>query len=361
MITLSEEFAGGLHIITSVAWLPDGRMLANENAVNNNTGTIRVIERDGTLLSEPLYTTPVVGGNGLSGMVLHPAFEENGHLFVWVARPGNTVHELRRLTVDISSLEVTEEVAMFEIDNPGASTFRHGQTNMQFGPDGRLIINLGDAEGPLVVPEIVPPLSQDLTNFWGTVFVVDVEGPIPIDVSEPWNFILTYGHRNQFGLAVHPTLGTMWVTENGPIDDDELNYLVPGRNYGWPYVTGEANLPIFQDPAIVFTQVIAPVDCTHYTGDVYPPEYRDDLYYWDFLRGGFHHTSLSGPDLDTVESEELWFDDNAFGFLTAVAEGPDGLLHFASQPVKFDPGPSTSIYRITYTPPPGQADGVTLR
>ena len=45
------------------------------------------------------------------------------------------------------------------------------------------------------------------------------------------------GHRSAQGLAFHPDTGEIWQTENGPKGGDEVNILLPGRNYGWPLVT----------------------------------------------------------------------------------------------------------------------------
>ena len=49
--------------------------------------------------------------------------------------------------------------------------------------------------------------------------------------------IYTLGHRNQLGLAVHPGTGAVWENENGPNGGDEINVIMPGRNYGWPVVS----------------------------------------------------------------------------------------------------------------------------
>jgi cytochrome c2 len=48
--------------------------------------------------------------------------------------------------------------------------------------------------------------------------------------------IFTSGHRNPQGLVV-TVEGTAWSTEHGPEGGDELNRLVDGANYGWPFVT----------------------------------------------------------------------------------------------------------------------------
>ena len=62
--------------------------------------------------------------------------------------------------------------------------------------------------------------------------------------------IYTIGHRNAQGLVTEksPTDGTvypvpvsggkMFNSEHGPRTDDEINEIIGGRNYGWPYIAG---------------------------------------------------------------------------------------------------------------------------
>jgi aldose sugar dehydrogenase len=45
------------------------------------------------------------------------------------------------------------------------------------------------------------------------------------------------GHRNPMGLALHPVTGELWATEHAPQGGDEVNVVLPGRNYGWPLVS----------------------------------------------------------------------------------------------------------------------------
>ena len=49
--------------------------------------------------------------------------------------------------------------------------------------------------------------------------------------------IYSLGHRNQLGLAIHPETGAVWANEHGPNGGDEINVILPGRNYGWPIVS----------------------------------------------------------------------------------------------------------------------------
>jgi glucose/arabinose dehydrogenase len=48
--------------------------------------------------------------------------------------------------------------------------------------------------------------------------------------------ICTLGH-NTLGLMVHPETGALWNNENGANGGDEINVILPGRNYGWPVVS----------------------------------------------------------------------------------------------------------------------------
>jgi cytochrome c2 len=72
------------------------------------------------------------------------------------------------------------------------------------------------------------PAAQDATSLYGKIYSMDLAtGKIEL---------LSSGHRVALGLTVAPD-GEIWETENGPRGGDELNRIVKGRNYGWPYDT----------------------------------------------------------------------------------------------------------------------------
>ena len=48
------------------------------------------------------------------------------------------------------------------------------------------------------------------------------------------------GHRHPYGLRFAAD-GTLWEVEMGPRGGDELNAILPGRNYGWPTVSNGTN------------------------------------------------------------------------------------------------------------------------
>lgn len=82
--------------------------------------------------------------------------------------------------------------------------------------------------------------------------LADYGKTIRIDVETGESRIYTYGHRNPQGLHVAPD-GRIWSTEHGPQGGDELNLIVEGANYGWPFVTygtdyGLMSWPLSEEP-----------------------------------------------------------------------------------------------------------------
>tara|TARA_B100000787_G_scaffold108748_1_gene80882 strand:- start:2790 stop:4199 length:1410 start_codon:yes stop_codon:yes gene_type:complete len=49
--------------------------------------------------------------------------------------------------------------------------------------------------------------------------------------------IVSLGHRNPIGVVQDPLTGTIIATEHGPRGGDEINKIIKGQNYGWPFVS----------------------------------------------------------------------------------------------------------------------------
>jgi glucose/arabinose dehydrogenase len=87
---------------------------------------------------------------------------------------------------------------------------------------------------------------QDLSLPYGKIHRLHDDGRIPADnpfVDRPgaMKSVWTYGHRSVQGLEWNPRTREAWNTEMGPRGGDELNRLMPGRNYGWPLFTSGVN------------------------------------------------------------------------------------------------------------------------
>lgn len=95
--------------------------------------------------------------------------------------------------------------------------------------------------------------AQDKAALAGKIFRINRDGSIPND--NPFyalstgtaRAVWTYGHRNPQGLAFRPGTPELWSTEHGPEVNDELNFIVKGKNYGWPSCTGTAACPSIPD------------------------------------------------------------------------------------------------------------------
>ena len=80
---------------------------------------------------------------------------------------------------------------------------------------------------------------QDLAVPWGKIHRLYDDGRVPLDnpfveKAGALKTIWTYGHRSPQGLEFRHETGKLWETEMGPRGGDEVNRLLPDRNYGWP-------------------------------------------------------------------------------------------------------------------------------
>jgi len=115
---------------------------------------------------------------------------------------------------------------------------------------------------------------------------------------------------------------------------DEINFVRPGSNYGWPVVsfgvnydgspvgTGETGAPGFEPPIYQWTPVIAPSGMAFYTGRAFP-EWEGDLFI-----GALKETALVRLEVegDRIVHEERIIDDAGLR-IRDVVEGPEGALY----------------------------------
>ena len=112
---------------------------------------------------------------------------------------------------------------------------QHWGSRIEFDKNGFLYFTIGDRGNRNSNP-------QDLSRDGGKVYRINEDGSIPKDnpfVNQPnaIDAIYSYGHRNPQGIFLHPESGMIWTNEHGPKGGDEINIILPGRNYGWPAIT----------------------------------------------------------------------------------------------------------------------------
>jgi glucose/arabinose dehydrogenase len=267
-------FAGADHLpfVTNVALAPDGRIFFDEK----ETGEIRVVQ-DGKLLPQPFARFDVVPGgeSGLLGLALHPNFEKHPWVYVYFTDAQDGRNHLVRVLAD-GNVAGTEQTLLVLLSATGI----HNGGDLAFGDDGDLYVTVGETGEA--------PRAQDVNDLGGKVLRLDPDGSVPADNPfGPDDPAFTMGLRNSFGICADPATGTIWETENGPTEDDEVNRIEAGGNYGWPNQLGTGGAPGYVDPQLVFPQVIVPTGCA-VVGRF--------LYFGDFS-GDLHRVSIDGSEL----------------------------------------------------------------
>ena len=322
----------GLSHPWAMAFLPDGGMLVTERP-----GRLRFV-RDGVLDPHAVSGVPQVrtdGNGGLMDVALHPQFADNRLVYLTYTKPvgnGMGAPALARgrleagVLTDIRDLLVTDA---FE-GNSGLNG------RVAFGRDGKVYMSTGGNVGNV---------AQDPTSLRGKILRLNDEGSVPRDNpfvghADYRPEIYTLGHRNTLGLIVQPDTGVLWNHENGPNGGDEINILLPGRNYGWPVVsfgrdysgeriTDHPTREGMESPLVVWLPAIAVAGMAVYTGDEFPA-WKGNVFVGSLRQGGIPGTGHLQRIVFNEKTEELRRESILTELkqrIREVREGPDGLLY----------------------------------
>jgi len=312
------DFITGLDVPWEMAFAPDGRIFVTERP-----GKILVIE-DGKLQEEPWMNLDVaaVGEGGLLGLALDPDFARNHYVYVaytYLVGVDKLQNRLVRLREDTS----TGKGVMDKILLDGAAgNIVHDGGRVKFGPDGKLYWSVGETGNP--------QLAQDLSSLNGKILRINPDGTIPADNPFPGSPVYSYGHRNPEGLAFQPVTNRLYSTEHGPSGgfygqgQDEINYIEPGKNYGWPVIHGDQTHEGMVNPIIQTgeSETWAPAGATFVVGGPW-----DGSLLFAGLRGEtLYRIVLDKADPQKVISFDKYF-TGQYGRLRDVVRGPDGALY----------------------------------
>ena len=221
----------GLTYPWGLAFLPDGSALVTERL-----GALRVI-REGALDPSPLSGVPeVFTGTALAGLMdvaVHPEFSDNRWVYLTYSKPTDAGATVALARGRLDGYVLSEVRDIFVSDADGAAA---GASRLLFAPDGTLYMTLGGAFGGR------RPSAQDPGSHVGKVLRLRDDGTAPDDnpfVGQAGHRpeVFSLGHRNPMGVAIHPDTGALWASEHAPMGGDEVNIILPGRNYGWPVVS----------------------------------------------------------------------------------------------------------------------------
>jgi glucose/arabinose dehydrogenase len=343
----------------ALALLPDGGMLVTER-----DGGLKVVSAPSLSGSagsnahpnpQPVKGVPpvqIISLWGLMDVALHPKFAENRLVYLSYMKPlGN-----RRATLAVSrarfdGTSLNDLTEIFTATNPTTVA----SARLAFGLDGLLYVTTTADDNR----------AQDPREYGGKILRLREDGSVPPDnpfAKRPGYLpeIYSLGHRSQVGIAVHPETGALWSTEHGRQGGDEVNVILPGRNYGWPVVSygrdygGARTSPTvwqdgFEQPLIVWVPSIAITGIAFYTGDKFPA-WKGNVFVGGLQRGRISRTGR----LDRIVFNSRGQEIRRESLLTElkkrvrdVRQGPDGFLYVLVEDDAAGPtGGETALLRI---------------
>ena len=245
-----------------------------------------------------------------------------------------------------ANLNAVPEAEVLDVDLP--SDRHHGWRYIGFGPDDKLYISIG---APCNVCDKVG---------YAQIIRMNADGS--------GRETFASGVRNSVGFTWHPTTDELWFTDNGRdmMGDDmppcELNHAPrKGLHFGFPYCHGGDILdPQFgngrkcedyRPPVQNLGPHVAPLGVKFYTGDMFPSEYRNQVFIAE--HGSWNRSKKIGYRVTLVRldgNRAVSYEPFAYGWLQgqSVSGRPVDLLVKEDGSLLVSDDLAGKIYRISY-------------
>ncbi|RKT52548.1 PQQ-dependent sugar dehydrogenase [Saccharothrix australiensis] len=282
-----RTLATGQDVPWDIAFLPDGSGIYTER----DTRQIKKLTGSTVTVLHTVTEAVPAGEGGLMGIAVSPDFAKDNTVYIhYTAASDNRIAKLR--------LGGTPEPIVTGIPK---NRFHNGG-GLEFGPDGYLWATTGDAGNSAN--------AQNLNTLAGKVLRFTTTGaPAP---DNPFNSrVYSYGHRNSEGITW--ANGRAYATEFGNNRTDELNWIQPGKNYGWPTCEGPCNDNRYVNPVKSWSNREAGP-----TGIAF---YKNALYIGAVAGRRVWKIPVTGTELGTPQSVFT-----GYGRVRSVASAPDGTL-----------------------------------
>lgn len=239
---------------------------------------------------------------------------------------------------------------------------RHLLPGLLFDAQGRLVVSVGSASDHCENAEgaMMPGTSCSEREGRDAVGVIRRYAmQWPAGKAGGWE-LLARGLRNSMAMAVEPRSGQLWQADNGrdnlqaampglasddDLPHDELNLVVSGADYGWPYCYDNgvrspeypgADCRAYRSPIRLLPAHAAPLGMAFYTAGQFPPAFRNSLLitYHGYRKHGHRVVALFdeggpvGTSVTLVEGERGAAP--GLGAPVGIAVGPDGNVYIGN-------------------------------
>lgn len=410
--------AAGMAAPVQLATTGDG---SGQLFIVDQAGKVR-IHRNGQLLEQPFLDVSArlvelgffgthdendFDERGLLGLAFHPGYDDSqspgfGKFYTYTSEP---VSQAADFTLELPAGEVFDHqnvVAEWQVDpaNPDLADvasrrelfrmdhpqFNHNAGGLEFGPDGKLYISVGDGgnANDTGSGHGENGNGQDLQNPHGSMLRIDVDGNnsangqygIPAD--NPYaaggglGEIYASGLRNPFRFSHDRATGQLIVPDVGQGEIEEINIVESGGNYGWrlkegtfkfDHATGQITddltglPPGLIDPVAQYDhdEGLSIIGGFMYRGTAIP-ELQGRYVFGDFSGDFFDPTGrLFSADLSTGAIEELVLGtaDRDLGlFVKAFGQDDQGELYLLAGKNLGPFGTLGEVYKIVPAPEP---------
>ncbi len=317
----TQSIVTGLDTPWEILWGPGDHIWFTERY-----GRVSRVDPSTGLVDELLVIDEVheQSESGLLGMALHPDFTTQPYVYLVYnyLSQGSIKEKLVRYSYNGSILS-SPETLMEDIGGAG----NHNGSRLLFGEDGKLYMTTGDA--------VDVSTSQNLGSLNGKILRMNDDGSIPDDNPFEDSYIWTFGHRNPQGLILGPE-GIILSSEHGPSNDDEINIIEKGRNYGWPNVHGFCdgasemdfcNENNVKEPIAAWTPTLAVAGIDFYASDLIP-EWENSILITTLKEAELYVLTMDESETGVI-AESRYF-NNWWGRLRDICIAPDGRVFISS-------------------------------
>ncbi|OGX83545.1 PQQ-dependent sugar dehydrogenase [Hymenobacter coccineus] len=332
------KYAEGLDMPRMLAQAPNGDLYVT-NRVKGTVTLVRDANHDGKAeVMRQVAQKPHLHGLALKDNKMY--FTAIREIYVADVRPDGSLSELKELYHDL----------------PDAG--QHANRVLHFGPDGNLYLSVGST---------CNACDEDNPEN-ATIMRINTDGS--------GREVVAHGLRNTIGFDWHPVTKELFGMDHG-IDwlgdedqQEELNQIKPGANYGWPSIIADgkhypANKPKSGEsfeafdaktvrPLLLYKAHSAPLGLVFNRGHQFPKEYKNDAFVT--MHGSWNRAQPSGYKIVRVhfnaQGQPEKFEDFVTSFLVEGDKSefgrPCGLVQANDGSLLVSDDDNGVIYRVAY-------------